>query len=116
MKKLMLALSLMAAMAVLPCAHAINVGPDSQTGSVAGRVFKPWYIPLAGATVELNLGGDKNLTATTDDKGKFLFASVPRGSGYKLTASKTGFKTATVTGVNVAPGRTTTVNVTLKKP
>jgi len=100
---------------VLPQALALNTGPEQQTGTISGKVYKPFFLACPGAKVELNLAGDKKITAQTDDKGIFLMANVPVGTNYSITASKEGYKPATASGVNVSSGKTTTVSLTLKK-
>jgi hypothetical protein len=40
---------------------------------VAGRVVSSQRMPLADATVILDLGGDSRMVRTTDDKGRFVF-------------------------------------------
>jgi hypothetical protein len=96
-------------------ALALNTGPEQQTGTVSGKVYKPFFLACAGAKVELDLGDDKKITAQTDEKGIYLLANVPVGANYTITASKDGYKPAIASAVNVSAGKTTTVNLLLKK-
>ena len=55
----------------------------------------------------------KELTGRTNDQGVYLFASVPPGSGYKLTFRLQGFQTSEIPDVVLGIGKTETHNVQL---
>lgn len=77
---------------------------------------------IRGLVRDADLGGsvpaasvktlERNLRATTDDDGAFAFLELPAGS-YTLIVTKPGYQRAIVSGVAVAPGRLTEVNVDL---
>jgi hypothetical protein len=96
-------------------ARAVNSGPASQTGTVSGKVFTPASVAAADARVELVMSKDSKLSAKTDTSGYFIFAGVPVGANYTLTATKLPYKPATKTGVSVTAQKTTSVNLVLKQ-
>jgi hypothetical protein len=84
-------------------------------GSVRGTVVDPSGGAVPGAPVELTGGAlPKALTSTTDAAGVFRFPQAPAASGYTLTVSAEGFRSAKATGVNVELGKATTVEVRLE--
>lgn len=63
-------------------------------GSVRGVVHDPQHRPIPGAAVTLKAQhADWGQTATTDDRGEFLFAAVPLGD-YSVTVVIEGFETS----------------------
>jgi len=85
------------------------------TGSVQATVT--WAgNPVNGATVTLNGGpvaGWGPKTATTNSSGIATFNDVPEGSGYTLSATKSGQTSSSVSATGVAG---TTVNVPIAMP
>jgi len=70
--------------------------------------------PVSGATVTLTGGpGSVNLSGTSDVNGHVLFSNLVAGSGYNLTATKSG-QSASQSNVTATGGSTT--NVTLALP
>ena len=78
---------------------------QQRSGAVHGRLLGPDGAPASGIRVSLS---DAQLSATTDDHGRFLFSAVPPGI-HQLAASGTGFRSLRMTGLLVASGRTLTV-------
>lgn len=96
-------------------AWPVDTGPQTQTGTVSGKVFKPNFTACPDAKLELVMSKDSKLQAKTDAGGQYVFAGVPVGSNYTITASKEGFQPGTKSGVSVISQKTTTVNLVLKK-
>jgi len=57
--------------------------------------------PLDGATVTISKGDVDIDEKTTDSDGAFTFSNVPAGSGYTVTASKTGYESMSYTEYEV---------------
>lgn len=85
--------------------------PAANTGTIAGTV-SDGANPVPGANVSLTVSGSV-YSATTAANGGYSIANVPPGTGYTVTAAKTGYRTAAVDNVTVASGSTATVNFTL---
>ena len=67
------------------------------TSGLAGVVTDSSGAVVAGADVKLtNSATAFSATATTNGAGAYQFLHVPPGDGYKLTVSKTQFRTVTV--------------------
>jgi len=84
----------------------VNPGP---TGTLAGTVRNATAQPLVSADVVTQPG---NYATATDGNGAYTLANVPVGT-YSVTASKTGYDSATRTDVLVTESATTTENFTL---
>ncbi len=70
-------------------------------------------LPVAGADVTLTGGPQSvSLSATTDASGVATFTGVPSGTGYTVTATKSG-QSATASDVTVSFGTTTNVDLAL---
>jgi hypothetical protein len=84
------------------------------TGQIDGTVTDKSGGAIAGATVTLT-DTQTNIarTATTNDSGRYIFASVAPGV-YSLTISKTGFRVAKFSEQDINVGSTRTLNVTLE--
>jgi type II secretory pathway pseudopilin PulG len=91
-----------------------NVNIAMPTGSVAVNV--KWggaNVASCASCVTLSGGNlSASVTGSTDASGNVTFINVPAGTGYTVTATKTG-QTGTVSGQTVTNGATTPVNVTL---
>ncbi len=87
-----------------------------QLGTVQGtvRVQPDEFLP--GAVVTLNGPSVKmQRYATTDDKGNYIFKDVPAGRDYVITVRMMGYQTLEKTGIEVRPGQSTRVDITLNK-
>src|SRR6185503_3468040 len=78
---------------------AVTALAQSGGTTVRGTVKDPQGNLVSGATVTLT-DPTKNFTRTqqTNDSGQYVFSAVPPGT-YKLEVTATGFKTASVSGV-----------------
>jgi outer membrane receptor protein involved in Fe transport len=84
------------------------------TGSVQGQITDPSGAPAPNVQVSLvNEGTKVSVTRTTSATGEYVFNLVAPGR-YSVTASLTGFKAASVTGVDVGVNRSTRVDLTLQ--
>ena len=90
-------------------ASDVVVYANPSLGAISGQVTDSYGTVLAGATVSTNLGG---YSATTSQDGKYTISGVASGT-YTVTASKSGYQTQAIPGVEVSSGRTTIVNFTL---
>jgi iron complex outermembrane receptor protein len=81
------------------------------TGTIRGTVTAPENIPLPGVQVSVS-GEEGTRTAVTDEKGFYLIPNLPPGT-YKLTATLASFAPSGPRQVNLQPGQTLTVNITL---
>src|SRR5262249_51229454 len=89
-------------------------GQTAGSGLVKGTVYDKTGALVPKASVELAgpLTGFKS-TQITDSAGQFTFVSVPPGT-YKLTVSKEGFRTQSITALEVQITKSAEVNVTLE--
>src|ERR1035441_8344169 len=76
-----------------------------------GRVTDPSGAIVPGCKVELSGGTlSKGVVVTTSATGEYLFPSVPLGTGFKLTVTANGFRTASKTDLAVNIGTTTSLD------
>ncbi|MGN8027457.1 carboxypeptidase regulatory-like domain-containing protein [Microbacterium sp. 22242] len=83
------------------------------TGTIAGTVSSAG-VAVADAAITVARNGAVVATGTTGADGVFRVADVPMGTGYSVSADKTGFQTATQPDVAVAAARTVTVSLVLQ--
>jgi len=76
---------------------------------VTGIVSDSTGAVIPGAQVTLtDTKTSRELTATTNDQGVYIFTNVPPGAGYKLTFTKTNFQTFVLSDIALGIGRTET--------
>lgn len=81
------------------------------SGNVTGEITDATGAAIANAAVTLtNVGTNVAQKASTNTEGSYRFPFVPPGS-YKLDVSANGFQGQQRTGINVAAGEPTTVNL-----
>jgi hypothetical protein len=96
---------------VVPLPESVQLSPQTHAatlsggnGRLSGAVTDPSGGVIAGANVKLM---DENnaivAQTTTDSNGNYSFASLSPGS-YRVQTERSGFKTALMTQLNVAPG------------
>src|SRR5436190_9259473 len=83
------------------------------TGSLKGRVSDDLGGIIVGGTVIATDAGGKTKTATTNNDGAFSLNGLAPGK-YTVKVTSQGFGTFQNTEVEVAAGRTATLDVTLK--
>ncbi|PYV26193.1 MAG: hypothetical protein DMG24_07660, partial [Acidobacteria bacterium] len=87
---------------------------QSDRGSIVGTVTDPSGAAIPGAAVQARQGATNFLReASSTETGRFVIAELPPGL-YDLTVTKEGFTTYAQTGITVAVGQASTVDVTLK--
>lgn len=101
---------------VLCLGLAIPVASFSQTstGSITGIVSDPSGAVVPAATVAARNVATANVYKTiTNQDGVFDVASIPPGK-YNLSVTRSGFRTFTLTGIDLDPGQTVNHNITLQ--
>ncbi|GMU21568.1 MAG: hypothetical protein AMXMBFR13_16610 [Phycisphaerae bacterium] len=86
-----------------------NLASGPTTGTISGIIRDTSNNPLSGALVETTTGG---YSTTTAANGTYTLANVNPAT-YTVRASKTGYVTNQVGGINVLAGQITTANVNL---
>ncbi len=85
---------------------------DTSKGSIAGNVHDASGAMITGANVTLSTPqGDKS--TTTNAQGVYSFGGLVPGSGYSITAEKTGFSKARVSDLTVPVNAQTTADIAL---
>src|SRR5215472_9129737 len=96
------------------CLIALTAWAQVTTGRIEGTVTDPQGASVAGAQVKvLNRANGQVLDTTADDKGGWVFPSMPTAT-YAVTVSHPGFKTVTIENVKVDAGVPATVNAKLE--
>jgi len=114
MKKLSVFLALVIGLGVALFANPKPTFAQGETGGVTGVVTDPQGGVVAGAEVALtNLADNSKRTTTTNDSGRYVFASVGVGN-YDLTVTKTGFKTHRAASQKVSVGTQLALDVQLE--
>ncbi len=103
-------------LAVLMMAFVSSAAFAQTTGTIEATVLDGEGIEMPGVKVILagesgTMGGEQ--VKTSDDAGKVRFSELLPGI-YVLTATKDGFKTASVTGVQVIMNREQAVSITME--
>lgn len=84
-------------------------------GSVRGAVTDPSGAAVPGARVELTGPAvPQPYSATTDASGAFVFAQVPPGPGYTVSATAQGFRNAKAGNLAIVLGKATTIDIRLE--
>src|SRR5215475_11554793 len=82
------------------------------TGTIRGVITDPSGSLAPSVTVTLAPAEGTPRTATTDTKGAYQFTGIAAGS-YTVRAAAPGFQNYEMGGIEVAPGRTQTLNIGL---
>src|SRR5258705_1396408 len=92
---------------------AIAMGQSTTTGAIGGVVSNPNKEVVSGAAVSVrNTETNKEVSATTDDQGRFKVANLQPGT-YSVTINGSGFSPYTQENVTVEVGRETTLEPSL---
>ena len=106
--------ALLIGVGLLLFANPESIFAQGETGSVTGIVSDPQGGVVAGADVTLtDITTQTARTTTTNDAGRYHFASVHVGS-YDVMISRTGFKTYKASAQRVSVGTQLTLDVTLE--
>ena len=94
-------------------ASLVSTGLLAQTtGSVHGQVADPSGAAIPNATVTVSGPGNTVKVATTDNTGNYTIVGLPPGQ-YSVRAFATGFTLFEKTGVDLASGRASTLDIPL---
>ncbi len=99
---------------VAVCSGSLSVAQDASTGSISGTITDVSHALIKGATVTI-LNTDRNAverTIVTNSAGVYAATTLPLGH-YVVKVSDSGFKTETVTGIELHVGDELTINSTL---
>ncbi len=103
------------ALALAMTAGCCMVGFAQDVASLTGTVTDKSGGAVADASVKLtNTGTGATFESKTGSFGAYLFSRVAAGAGYRLTVSKAGFKTVTVSNITLAVTETATYDVPLE--
>jgi hypothetical protein len=87
--------------------------------NVSGRVTRSdCSTPIAGVSLSLKLGGVTKKIAATATDGTYTFTNVANGTGYTISASKSGYTFASpaASGIDVSGSSVTGVNISATAP
>jgi hypothetical protein len=103
-------------MVVLSCFFcASNLWPQAGTGEISGIVTDSSDAVVAGAVVELTNESTGNVRSTvTSEAGMYRFVALPVVGTYSMEVQQPGFKSVTLTGLEVSVGTTITQDVRLE--
>ncbi len=114
MKRVLVFVALVIGVGLFMLASPQPIFAQGETGSVTGVVTDPQSGVVSGAEVTLtNLADNSKRTTTTNDSGRYVFASVGVGN-YDVTVTKTGFKSYRATSQKVSVGSQLTLDVQLE--
>lgn len=100
-------------LALAACWPAHGQSTEAQEpGTIRGQIVDPSGAMVAGSLVTLRAGEQELETTVSDQRGEFLFFSVPSGS-YSVIVAARGFRDEE-RRVTVAPGQTPTLSIRLK--
>src|SRR5882672_2271153 len=99
---------------VLPLVAGLMTAPAQiRSGSIVGTVVDPSGAAVSGAEVKITLlENNVSYKTTTNDSGQYTIPYLQLGQ-YTVSVGKAGFKTADITGVQVATAETVRVPVRL---
>ena len=86
-----------------------------RTGTIWGHITDAQGAPLPGVSVTLKSPFTAAMTAVTDDQGVFRFVSLDPSAKYGLSAELQGFKKQEKTGIIVALGQQSKIDLTLEQ-
>ena len=92
------------------CMAGVSDGQTAQTGALGGTASDPSGNVLPGVSVSVtNTATGQVRTTATQGDGRYMVPLLPPGS-YKVEATRSGFKTATIEQVRVSITETATLN------
>jgi len=96
----------------VPIVGSVDFVLTSRTGSISGFVYNSvTHLGMNGTNVSIRIGNSVTLVFSSSN-GSYQFPGVPPGV-YSVTATKDGFYSNTITGVNVTRENRTTLNINL---
>lgn len=101
-------------LAILANLTSTSLAQTAASGAVLGAITDPSGAVVAGAAVDLrNAGTDAKSSAVAGSQGQYAFPGVAPGN-YVLTVSAKGFRTSSITNIDVQVNASATVNVKLE--
>ena len=94
---------------------SISLMAQVRTGTIWGHVTDTEGAPLPGVSVTMISPFSAPITAITDDQGIFRFPALEPGPNYGLTAELQGFKKQAKTGIIVALGVQSRIDLTMEQ-
>lgn len=94
---------------------SVAVLAQVRTGNITGTVTDAQGAPLPGVAVTLSSTAGAPVTQVTDEMGVFRFVNLVPGSSYSLTAELQGFKKQQKTGIIVALGQTSKIDLMMEQ-
>jgi len=114
MKRVSVLLALLIGVGLVLFASSKPTFAQGESGSIQGVVTDPQGGTVAGAEVVLtDLATNSSRTITTNESGRYHFASVAVGN-YDVTITKSGFKVHKATAQKISVGMQVTLDVTLE--
>ena len=92
-------------------------GQAGTNGTIIGTATDASGALIPGVNVVLKFPtniSDREIAVVTDERGEFRFQAVPPGMGYTVRAELTGFRTAVVASIEVRPGITNSLKLTME--
>ena len=113
---------IVAFMVILCAGLAPRMGPllygqAGTNGTIIGTTTDASGAVVPGVTVVLKYPvnvSDREVNSITDEKGEFRFQAVPPGLGYTVRAELTGFRSPVVSNIEVRPGITNSLKLTME--
>ena len=101
--------------------NTVHISPGETTlhnftlrGGTLTGIIDNGTSPLRGVNVTIILTTGVNLTAETDDSGRYIIKGVP-GGVYAMTAGLAGYHNSTIGGIVITAGETATQDVTMEE-
>lgn len=93
---------------------SVSLIAQERTGNIFGKVIDQEGNPLPGVTVTLTSPFGAPMTSVTSSEGVFRFLSLPPSREYAIKLELTGFKTRVESGIVVAVGVNTNLNLVME--
>lgn len=106
---ILLVIAIISSVFIVESAYAAGP-PQIQTGSLSGVIqclVGTQVRPAPYATVVVTLSPTAKITAQTNSQGYYIFAALPIGTGYSVTASKSGYTPSTRYNIQINSGKNT---------
>ena len=87
----------------------VELEPSTVFGGVSGTVRDGLGSPLADVEIILSDDEDRSYSVTSNSDGHYTIENVMTGQGYMLTATKSGYREASLEDIAVDPGNITQV-------
>src|SRR5262245_29650293 len=115
--RLIVAFMMVLCAGLAPRTGPLLYGQAGTNGTIIGTTTDASGAVVPGVTVVLKYPvnvSDREVTALTDEKGEFRFQAIPPGLGYTVRAELTGFRSPVVSNIEVRPGITNSLKLTME--